>query len=633
MSNLWEPEKIVLGVSRATSGVEVVDPDTAQTERIVHLPSDQGVYAMDMSADGMSLAVGTKTGFLYWLEKQTPSEMSNEFTTQKLIQGSSILSVCFLDRFNLATSDVASRCLIWLLGQNKKCERLATQGKVICALFKLDEDRLAGVSLDGKLVVWELNNRKVAEIIEIPKPPPLSALVKPVYWSARESWVWPAREGLITIYQAHGNQIKTISAHDSNFYACAIVADKLATIGRTDCCLKLWAVDSQEVVGCYEAPKGVISMTAWGDRDWQILIIKDSGGAGIYSLAKNGLELIRPLADQHYRTSSGPDVHKYKARIRQARTHAAEDLKLQIKGKIARRQWDGLGDLYRQLVALGFENMCLLLKAQAEAAKENIPGELQAYKELDCVLGQNRTETWVYLRRYAHLLEKTWQLQSSYAIYTRLSKTGNDKKQYTDEINGLSDHLQAIEKGRYVIDSSIGIDTLLESAGVLEEPFSGRYLLRQDGPAVNFTIHISEDDIIRPYQELCRKKPNQPLPSAQAESLDWLSDRGSEQVQVISFAGPDGDILEGLEFGIKLIKSGQHTVLAPMILFNAGEKPANISTADHNRLLFEKLSQINSGPTPNAWLRMVRANVNYVIRQLITKESSRNSLVGSHRKA
>ena len=144
-------------------------------------------------------------------------------------------------------------------------------------------------------------------------------------------------------------------------------------------------------------------------------------------------------------------------------------------------------------------------------------------------------------------------------------------------------------------------------------------------------MEISEDDIIRLYQKLCRQQRNLTLPPARAESVCWLSNRGREQVQVISFAGPDGDILEGLEFGIKLIKSGQHTVLARMILFNASEKPANISTADYNRSLFEKLSRIKTKPTLNAWLSMVRANVNYVIRQLITKESSRTSLVGSHR--
>ena len=586
---------------------------------------------MDMSADGMSLAVGTKAGFLYWLEKQTPSEMNNEFATQKLIQGSSVLSVCFLDRFNLAVSDVAGRCLIWLLGQDKKCQKLATQGKIICALFRPDEDHLAGISLDGKLVVWELNNRKVTKILEIPKPPPLSALLKPVYWPGKKSWVWPARKGLITVYQAHGNQIKTISAHSSGFYACAIVDDKLATIGRTDCCLKLWRADSQEAVSCYEAPKGAISMAAWGDRDWQMLIIKDSGGGGIYSFTKNGLELMQPLAEQHYRISIGPDMLKYKARIRQARNRAAEELVLQIKEKIARRQWDGLRDSYRQLTALGFENMSLLLKAQAEAARENIPGELQAYKELDCVLGQNQTETWDYLQRYAHLLEKTWQLRSAHAIYRRLSETGNNNQQYTDETKRLSGHLKAIEKGGYVIESSIGISTLIESAAVLGAPFSGRYLLRRDGSADNFSMEISEDDIIRPYQKLCRQQRNLRLPPARAESICWLSKRGREQVQVISFSGPDGDILEGLEFAIKLIKSGQHTVLVRIVLFNASEKPANISTADYNRSLFEKLSRIEGGPMPNAWLNMVRANVTYVIRQLITKESSRNSLVGSRR--
>ena len=187
--------------------------------------------------------------------------------------------------------------------------------------------------------------------------------------------------------------------------------------------------------------------------------------------------------------------------------------------------------------------------------------------------------------------------------------------------------MKVIGNGSYVIESDIEISTLIESAAIVNEPFAGRYLLKQFGPHINFNIEISEDQITERYRKLRQKEQNLSLPSAATETLYWLSEKGCEQENAIIFAAHDSDILEGFEFGIKIIKSCQHTILVRMILFNAGEKPNGISIRDHNKSVFEKFDQIGSGSEANAWLKMVCPNINHIIRQFITRE--RNKFVGT----
>ena len=336
MTNQWQSANIILGVGGKRPGVGIYNIDTGLIENTISLTAGESVYAVDVLPNSNSLIVGTRAGFLYLLGQEELSQQNSDFEPQRFIQGASVLSVCSLDEQRVAVSDVAGRCLIWELTKNSQPMPLPTGDGAVCALFRADDGLLAGISMAGELVVWDLMQSDIIRVLDIPTPPALSALIKPIYWRARNSWAWPGKDGVVVLYQCSQNKITTMNAHTGDVYAMAVCNDELLTIGRTDGCMKRWQANSDKPVASFKAPKGVISASIWGGQDFRMLLINDLGKAGIYSFINDKIKFIGLLHGRDYRITIDPDLDKYQAQLSQKKIVLAENISLQIKDKIAK---------------------------------------------------------------------------------------------------------------------------------------------------------------------------------------------------------------------------------------------------------------------------------------------------------
>jgi WD40 repeat protein len=171
---------ILLGTGGNSPGLEAYGAISGNSEKILSLQRGQSVYAVDVSPDGNAIAAATKSGDIYLL---APAEGEPErcvYSVRHSASGAPVLSVCFVDASMLAVADTVGGCLLRNAEADTQPTQLRTGDRVICSLFHLDSKCLAGLSLSGRLLIWDVAERGLVRVLEVPGPPhDLSALVIP----------------------------------------------------------------------------------------------------------------------------------------------------------------------------------------------------------------------------------------------------------------------------------------------------------------------------------------------------------------------------------------------------------------------------------------------------------------------
>lgn len=470
---------ILLGRGGQHPGLEACHAVSGRRETILTLPAGQSVYTIDVSPEGKAVAAGTKAGDVYWFEQERSSREIGSPAIRHYSQCAPVLSVRFVAPSILAAADTVGRCLLWQLRKEATPSTLPVGKGVLYSLFPLDSRHLAGLSLTGKLLVWDWAQRNTVKILEVPTPPDCSALVKPAYWPAANQWIWPAQEGVIVFYRWQRDEIRTIRAHNGDLYACLVYDEQLLTIGKTDGSLKYWGPEAKKPAGTCDAPCGVVSAASWGGREFPMVLIDDAGVAGLYSWDGGHLHLAQTLPGQDYRIAFGPDPAKFKSALREYGTAKARELTAQAQDQIEQRQWQRLEPLCRQLKELGFGHAALALSAQEARAKHDLLGELRAYHEMAQIIPHERSESRSSLERYAELLESVWRVQEADSLCQHLLDRDPPNDGPASASGRLAEYARIIAGGGYVIEPETPLTLLAEAAMVLGEPFVGRYLVRR----------------------------------------------------------------------------------------------------------------------------------------------------------
>lgn len=609
---------ILLGKGGKNPGLEAYDPMSGRLEKILSLPTGQSVYAIDVTPDEGIIAAATKTGDIYWLAAPQAHQENSDLVVRTLSHCAPLLSICFIGPSTIAISDTIGGCLQWELTDDEQPMPFPTGKRTIFSLFQLDNEHLAGLSLSGELIIWDLPEKTIVQILKGPAPVRnLCGLVKPVYWPAMDRWVWSGKEGVIVFYSWPQNTVRTMEAHSGDVNVLMVRDNELLTIGRTDGRLNRWRAEDDLLAESSEAPDGIISAALWGGQESKMVLINDAGKAGLYTWSGTELKLVKWLAGQDYRLAFGPDIEKVKLALQHQRTLHVRDLATQATERIEQHAWDELEGLYQQLTTLGFRHVALVLRGQEARNKNDLTAELQAYHELAQTIPHGKAGSERSLSHYAELLEAVWQPQRAHAIYEKLLEKDPDNRRYADSACRLSNCASIIHSDEYVIESDIPLSALAKSATIVNGRFTGRYLVKNTTP-VHCNAVISAQEIIEKYEQITQSKSQ--MPQAKCMDLWWLSKDRTEKAITVIFNRKNPGPFSHLEFGIRFVDAGLQTVLMRVILFNANDKPGNVPVEQHNQTALEQLLRIEEGSlSDDGWLQMVHREVNYAIRQLITR--------------
>ena len=615
-----QAENVLFGTGGNNPGIEAYGAISGQRRKILSLAQGHGVYAIG-TLNG-TIAVGTNDGAIYWIMQHELEQTDAGYTVHKVANDAPVLAISFVEAFTIAVTDTSGHCLLRRPRKDVQPKELPTDNRIICALFQLDRRNLAGLAINGGLLIWDWLKNKLVRIVDVPTPPEdLMALIRPVYWPVTGLWVWPGRGGGIVFYSWQRNEMRVVYHHTDNVYVMMVCKKQLVTLG-IDGCMKSWCSDTCEPADTFEGPQGIISGTSWQqDGTAMLLLINDAGKAGVYSLTDGRLDLIKSLAGEDYRIAVGPDMKRFKLDVQQHKTKRAEELAIQINEKIARQQWSELENLYDELDKLGYGHVVLALRGQEAGCQNNLAAALKNYKKVIRVIPHEHSGSESSLAKCAELLESVWLLQEACELYRELGDKYLDNKDYTVAVQRLSDHISIIKTGRYVIESDIPLLSLIESAMVLGERFKGRYLIEAMHP-VSCGVVLCADEFIKEYAHLCQGKAQ--MPKAEEMDLRWLTNKNKdEQIVTVIFRNEELDRFNHVELGMKFFSTRLQTVLVPVTMLNADKttKGESASQEQYNQSIIKELQHIEDDCF-KGWLEMVGHTINYTIRRLITRKEA-----------
>jgi len=612
---------VLLGSGGRMPGLTFFDVESHCSGKVLSLSPGQSVYAVDVSPDGGSLAVGTKDGYLYLLAGLNRVDPESEPQPTPWLQGASVLSVRFVDDRHLVASDVAGRCLLWNLLQGSRPAVLTMPGGgIVYALLRLDDRHLAGLSTRGRMIIWDWSRRAVIREVRIPPSAPILALIQPIFWSGANCWVWPACGGNLVRFGWPNCRCEYAEAHAGDFYGIAVVGADLFTVGRTDSCLKQWSSSLKEPIETEAVPRGLVSMAAWNGSDLGLVLTDETGRAGVYSRQAGTLVQTGWLPGTDFRIAASPDPVASRLRVRRNIENQARGLTMEIRGLYAKGHQKDADRLQGELERIGYKHIGLALQAEEARQRDDVAGELRAYTELVSLVPGDRVNLTVSLTRYAELLERVWLLEEAYALRQRLHGACASAAGSTEALARLSVYLEAMGSHECVIESAESLSTLIAGATALDKPFAGQYVMTAAGPSVRCYGLVPSADVLDRYEQVQNAAHAGFLPAAKQVDLAWLSGSGVERAEAVVLVLDSSQPEACLEYCLRIRSAGGQTIFSPSVLVRAKNQVMGTAVVERNTQISEFLRHASQGDLLRTIVHGVHECLQRVIARILTRQ-------------
>lgn len=607
-------DHLFLGHGGPRPGLSVVGVGGAGVRRLVDMPTDHSVYAIDVDAVNGLVAVGTRAGsaeLLSW--QQAPAQLERR-VMQSDAQGAPVLSVCLVDGSFLVSADITGRCLLWRLHeQSDNPVALETNGEQVCSAVWIPDERMVGLSANGKLLSWSVPDFQLLQITEGPRPSPKLALVRLRHWPDHNAVVYPAHNGQLVACELDSLELTANAAHEGAFYACIVDGDQLHTIGHADGVMRAWDGVDDSSPRC-RVPHGIIAAVALNDGPARFLLVGDDGEAATYTTESGSLHRLVRLGGSHYRTTAGPSPQAREEHAKGLLTTRCEQLRSQFLEDLDADRMEELEDLHRELVNLGAEAVSLTLRVRQAVQQQDLIGELKARRQLATLMPDQPNAS---LASYTRLLETTWQLAE--AARVRATPTSNDDAQCSTDWLGQA---AAILDGRdWVVEADVPIPVLIEAATVLERPFVGRWVVTASEPVPFPGGGLTAEAMAAKYTQVRAEYQLQDLPGARVRPLWWVSDGAIEQTDTIVLTEPHGQDGPELCAAIQIVGDELRSAFVPWILFDARVEPT-CRRPDHNLGVLRAYQAATQRGLHTVWPQQLHWAVSLTFRRLCNQVRS-----------
>lgn len=600
--------------------VDILNPDTGEVRLHMKLPPMHTVYAVAFERG--VFAAGTRSGSLrlqdggFDIQNDTPHDFKEFF------QGAPILSVCWCNGSILAASDTTGRCLLWHDKVGRPPIPLDTADGLICSLVKLPNSQLAGCSSEGKIIFWQIPEGRLVRVIDISRPPSVSALIRMVYWTSEQILVCPGTGGQLNLCDLEKFQTRHLEAHQGDFYAVSLWDESLLTLGMEDGRLRLWKNGQDRPIKDIHAPKGIISMAVSGYSPARILMVNVEGKASIYTVGQDGLQQVAHVHGKDYRVIAAQNSEKIRIFEARKREKAANEILNIIRKNMARGSMVCLEEEHSKLINLGYEHISLAIRAEQAAREENIPKAIGLYASLMGYLPVNQPNSFPSMEKYAAMLEKSWHIPEAKSIYETILRT-NPQSPVREKLNKLARIEKIIQKKSWAIEPDISVDTLIESASILEKRFAGKYVLNKLSAKSCTGVSLNPEMIASRYDQIRRENGNGKMPAVEISRLYWISKKDTEQREFVVIGDNATNDINRLKYVLQIFCDGLNTLIIPVILFDWQYHRKGTSAQEGNHKASEIFNRMRSNDLCNTYLTAVHKGVDHVLRRLITENRSK----------
>jgi len=579
-------------------------------------PQFNSVYTLSIDPGKMAIAAGTRNGLIY-IHDLAQVEKKKLPLKKTLIQGSPILSLCWLDNGLLAVSDKAGRCIIWDIERKVILQSLETRKNVICSLV-YKNNTLYGLAMNAKLFLWDLNNPKRFMNIKIPHVPKIGSLVNLVFWPANNTLVFPSSDGRLVFYNIDTRELSTIKAHAGNFYSISLCGKYLTSFGIEDHQFKIWYKNTNEPVLAFSITKTIISAVCFSNKQDRFLLTDSNGSAYEYLLEPRGLKLIQQLQGQDYRIciSLSPGENRQLKKIYQ-KNKALEiaDKILKCDGQISESD---LKRHYNELTEIGYNHVRLTFQVNQAEESGDLFKAIELSLELLSIIPEDNNETCSSMEKHAILLEKTWNLAEACRIGKEILKI--DSVNYCAKKIINTYECSGVNKDSWIIEPDISLEVVLKSAAVVKN-INGRYVIKTLDHIVCEKIVLTAELIIKKHEEMQNTKDSNPLYKVTIESARFFSNKENKNIQILTFGSNNAS--QRVQFAARVIYSASGTIIIPIILFDCRYHYTKKTSGDNDVDIFAMFLRIKNCPSSSMYLRKIHKLFYHTLQRLITEKTAR----------
>jgi hypothetical protein len=608
---------ILLGAGGPVPGLWSFDAGTLQEACAIGLPAGHTPYAIYIDPLKDAAAIGTREGRI---ARITYPCVSSQDGFQSLAQGAPVLSVCLVGNGVLVSSDTSRRTLLW--NAEAACgtpEILDSGGQRICSLLPLPDGRLAGLSTEGTVRVWDLNTRSVVYTVQGPKPPAVPALVRMAYWTSLAAIVYPGAGGHLAFCTLEPLQMVSCKAHAGDFYVVIPGARTLYTVGKDYGLLTARQSIGDKHVQHYHAPPGIISGASPTHDRKQFLLVDERGIAALYDIRAGGLHMLHRLAGNAYRTAVSPSFEAQQVLWHRQREDRAQQLAEAIRTKIKQGKPEGLEALHRELVELGFEQTSLALRAEMAQKQQDIVAELRAVHQLAQTLRARDPAAFAWLEQYAAVLETTWQLREACKVYDDLSRVASRPP----VSNRLVKAAEILAGGDWVAEPDIPMRIIVEASAILGKPLVGRWLIARRSPMPFREGQVTGEAIAAKYERVRTEKRQPGLPHALTQAIWWISPTTVEKIDTVLLHSTADSAMPSCQLAVQIRHDGVQPVLVLTTILAIPPLAEGKDIQTHNQHVLSICERVSREDFVDTQLQEVGRVFMQAVNRLYTQETSR----------
>jgi len=578
------------------------------------------VFAIDEKVT--KIAAGSRNGRIYIHE--FPHEINNTILPFKfkniLIQGSPVLSICWLDNDFLAVSDKSGQCFIWDIKKKSFFASLETRGNIICGLF-YQNNILFGLSMDSRLQLWDIATQKQLMNFIIPPLPRIGALVKSIYWPANNTLVFPGTEGRLSFYNIKDKTISTIKAHEGDFYSITLYGDYITSFGMTDHLCKIWCKGHDNPVLTYRTDKMIISSVCFSGHQDKFFLIDSEGTAYEYTLEQDGFNFVHQLPGQNYRVCIsiclGVD-HQFTDNVKRNKAYTIAKNIMKDNGQISDNEYNRY---YEELTNIGFNHVRLALQADQAEKNGDLFNAIKFNIEILRIIPKDCNETCITMEKYATLLEKAWNFTEACCISKKILKINSLNQCAKKIINTY--HFSGIDQDSWVIKPDISLDIVFKSATVAKN-ICGRYLIKSLNRIICEKIILTPELIEKKYKEIQKKTASKDLAQISIDCVRFFSNNENENIKILSFVNRSNSASKYIQFAARIICNDSGTIVIPIILFDCRSNNIKSLLSNNAVDIFKIFTSIKNGPSSSMYLRTIHKLFHHTLQRLITEKTVRN---------
>jgi len=609
-------QTLLIGTGGSKPGLWTMRPDCRSAGPLLALPPGHSVYALDVDPEGERFAVGDRAGNIQVLSWPGISAAAAPEKLFHLTQGAPVLSVCLAGESMLASSDTQVRCFLWHPMQDEDHPvSLEGDGSPICSLTRLDEDRLAGLSAGGSLLIWDTHRKRRLECLAGPRPLRKLGFVKLAHWSDHDAVVYPTEEGLLAVVTLSTLNLQTHEAHTGPIYACIGNNEKLHTLGEQDGRIKtwIWSDSGCKMIQSGSAPRGVVSGELLDDTPGKLLLINGEGEAAVYGLDGESLQLCHRLEGNHFRVAAGPASPARRAVEKRRRIAICQNLRDDAFERINTGRTEGLEDLYSQITESGFEPVAVGLRAHQAYMQDDIIEELRSRHRLLEIMPELDRDS---LHRHASLLVKTWCIPEAKKLFDQIQATDPSNSDWLDKT------AKALRAKAWVVEPYHPIPFLIEAAIAVDRPLVGRWVVDTSPPIPFPDESLEAETLVNQFEQVTAKDHIENLPRADAQSTWWISEGSVRKLDIVLFTDPSKRNKVGFSWAVQIVKGDLSCNIVPTVLFDTGPRPTDRSSGEHNRFMLSVYENGAGRDGSCSWPRKLFQTVTHTIRRLRTRARS-----------